>query len=526
MLTKILALSLITGTAAFTNYSQSLNPEITNINSNQTIAQLPNPTQKEYTGIVKQIDDIADCITVRIAIADTPSYGSGVIIARNENTYYVATAGYMFPENSNNSYQIITPDEESHELDLKTVEKSNAYDVAIFSFTSEKNYDVATIGNYTVAANDDQIVFVSGFPHNQSSKRIITGGKAIQKDRASFSVKDAYSLIDNGEGLVYTNLSYRGMGGGAVLDSEGRLVGIGTGSENEIYVDESGNIDDYSLGYSLGVSVRDVIPFLEGETKLKTEWLQTNNDPAVEISDRSLNDIEAQLLTVEQPEDNADLVTWMNYGNQLWRYGRYSGAVAAFERVIAIAPDFDRAYYAMGLAYWKLQDYQQVVTALQQATQINPNTYFYWRYLGLSYAELERFDEAISAFQRAMALNDRDFVLYVSYGDVLKAAERYEEALASYNEALELNLQHPWIYNNRGLVYSDLEQWSNALADYNRALDLNPQFADAYYRRGHTHYKLDDISQTKKDWQQAIVLYEQQKQPEQAKNIRELLKEL
>ena len=476
--------------------------------SNPDIAQQPEvaestPAPKpEYTGIVKTVDDIAEQITVRLATAEIPSYGSGVMIAKDGNTYYVATAGHVVDENG--SYQIVTPDGATHELDNQTIEESDAYDFAIFSFTSDKDYTVATIGNYTVGANKGQIVFVSGFPKDKSPQRIITGGVVIEQVETSFATKDSYSLEDNGRGLLYTNLSYRGMSGGAVLDSEGRLVGINTGAENELY--SEGDHEEFSLGLSLGVPILDLLSFLESKTPLNKEWLQKTNQPAVEVSESDKESIQAQLLNVEQPNDDTDLVAWMNYGNQLWRYERYNEAVDAFEKVIAIDPQFDRAYYATGLAYVYQQDYPQAVTALAKAVQINPNPYFYWRYLGYSYRESNQFDEAISAYEQAITNNPEDFVLYVEQGLTYREAERYEEALTSYNKAVSLNSNHPWIYNSRGNLYGEQGEAELALSDYNKAIQLNPDDAKAYYNRGYLYSQQGEVELALDDYNKAIQL--------------------
>ena len=411
---------------------EQLSPQLASLlpSSNTDLAQQPEvtetPEQKpEYTGIVKTVDNIAEQITVRIATAEIPSYGSGVIIAKQDNTYYVATAGHVVDENG--EYQIVTSDGETHELDNQTIEESNAYDLAIFSFTSDKDYTVATIGNYTLGVNDNLVLFVSGFPKDRSSQRVITVGIVIPQDGTSLFAKDSYSLQDNGRGLLYTNLSYKGMSGGAVLDSEGRLVGINTGAENELYSDESGSYEEFSLGFSLGVPIPDIFGFLERETGLKTEWLQTTNNPVAELNDSDGESIHAQLLSVEPPEDETDLAAWMNYGNQLWRYRRDSEAIDAFEKVIAIDPEFDRAYYAMGLAYWYQADRQQAVNALLKAVQINPNPYFYWRYLGDSYRKLEQ-----------IAINPNDAEAYAGLGVVYLQLNNIEEARTNLEKAKEL----------------------------------------------------------------------------------------
>ena len=44
------------------------------------------PTQTEYTGIVGEVDQIAQQITVTIATPKLDFHGSRVIIARNDNT--------------------------------------------------------------------------------------------------------------------------------------------------------------------------------------------------------------------------------------------------------------------------------------------------------------------------------------------------------------------------------------------------------------------------------------------------------
>ena len=464
------------------------------------------PTQ-EYTGIVGEVDNIAKQVTVRIATPKLDSHGSGVIIAKDGNTYYVATAGHVV--NPDGEYQIVTPDGETYDLDNQTINKSEAYDLAILSFTSDKDYDVATLGNYTVAANRDQVVFVSGFPNleeNTSPQRMITGGKAILKDETDVSTKDFYSLQDNGEGLLYTNISYGGMSGGAILDSQGKLVGINTGAENELYFDESGNQDELSLGFSLGESIANLIGFLMRNTELETELLQIANNPAAQVSDEVYSTVETQLLNIDRPEDDTDIVAWMNYGNRLWRYGRNDEAIDAFAKVTAIDPQFDRAYYGKALAYRYQAQYQQVIETLNQAVEINPSPYYYWRYLGFSHGELEQYDDALAAYEEAITRSPEDFVLYLQLADVLREAERYEDAIETYNKASELNPEHPWIYNNRGVAYTQLEQYEAAIADLDKAIELNPEYFLAYNTRGAIYQRSEQYDKALNDLNRAIEL--------------------
>ena len=502
-------------------------PQLTAILPESEISQTPQlkpktPTQpRQYTGIVAKVDNIAEQITVRIDNLNDNSNGSGVIIAKQGKTYYVLTAKHVVCTNiekplceQNGTHQIVTPDGATHKLDYQTVEANQAWlDIAIFSFESSNNYAVATLGKYDP---EDRWIFVSGFPEQNvgtdgKPTRLITGGRLQKEEEEEFRVKETGSLTKSQgkrqDGLVYTNISYGGMSGGAVLDREGRLIGINTGSENELYFDDEGNYSQLNLGFSLGEAISDFLGYLEAnKTELKEAWLNVDTLPAKKLDDTETDSIRSQLLTVEQPNNSKDLAAWMNYGNQLWRYGRYTEAVSAFEKVIELEPKFDKAYYAMGLAYLYQREWEQAVTAFKQAVEINDSPYYYWRKLGFSYRLSKNYAEARTAYNTAISKNREDFVLYIEQGDVLTKSENYQDAIDSYNQAIKLNKYHPWAYYNRGVAYNHLKQYQKALADYNLALEINPQYVDAYNNRGITYRRLKQYSRAIADYDLALEI--------------------
>ena len=491
---------------------QSERQQITTANDSEILNK-----QSEYTGTVAKVDNIAEQITVRIATATSKqnSHGSGVILARQGKTYYVATAGHVVDKDE--KYQIVTPDGKTYRLDNQNIIKSDAYDLAIFSFESDRDYTVATIGNYIVGERRNQVVFVSGFANlaeKKNPQRIITGGKVFQSNNAA--------------GLVYRNISYQGMSGGAILDGEGRLVGINIGTDRQLSINDDG-YENLAVGFSSGIPIyEDILGFLTTQTWLKTEWLNIDNTPATEISDSEWDSIANQLLIVNQlddsadwvawmnhgdrllivyqPDDSADSVAWMNHGDRLWRYERYGQAISALERAIAIAPEFDRAYYTIGFIYWDIQLYQQAIEALKKAIEINPNISSYWYLLGLSYGELKDREQEMSAYEQAIAINPQNFVLYAEQGLALRDVRRYEEAIALLGKAIDVNPDLPILYNDRAITYTISQQYENALADYNKAISLNPLFARAYNNRGSTYDYLQQYDKALADYNQAIAI--------------------
>jgi len=314
----------------------------------QLVAQRPASDK----GIVDRIDKIAQQITVLI---NSPKYGngSGVIIAKQGNTYYLLTAAHVVEKPDN--YSLVTPDGQQYQLSPNNITLLKGADLAVVSFKSDRTYQVATLGKYNLGVNQRAKVFLSGFPGiNGSSRkdfqRYLTAGSIISRDIGSLRAKDLYSLAENsGYQLVYSNISYPGMSGGAILDAQGRVIGIHAAAEGEILIQESGRTSEVNLGQSLGVPI-DTFIVISKQAKIQPQWLKIETAQPPTLTKPELTAIEKNLLKVETPPKEATATDWLNYGNQLWRVSRYQESSAAFDRAIALQPDFYQAYYARGLS--------------------------------------------------------------------------------------------------------------------------------------------------------------------------------
>ena len=502
------------------------------------VALLPSETQINIANFQKnypKIDEIAEQITVRIDTVSNlkqKSNGSGVIIAKQGKTYYGITAKHVLCESSNKprcqfngTHQIVTADGKKHRLNNRTIVKSKGSDLAIFSFDSDRNYQVATLGNYSLDGIDPG-VFVSGFPNvkeNPDLQRAITIGHIHQSKKESL-VKDSYSLADKGQGLLYTNVSYGGMSGGAVLDADGNLVGINTGVEGENLIDEAGSSQDLILGFSLGIPTQDIFNFLETETSIKAKWLdKTQNLPeTIDINSAWIVEDNQPLDIPQKPKDDKDLAGWMNYGNQLWRFGKNLEAIAVFEKVSTLDPDFEQAYYAMGLAYYSEYQMKLASRAFAKATELNPNHHYYWRYLALSLLESKEYDRAVIAYEQAIQKNQSEadskinFVLYSEYANLLRSSGSYQKSLNAYDRAIAINPYKFSLYLERGFVYRELNQYRKALADYDRVLEIlaedktvqadSIQYVMAYRERGFVHERLKQYKKALADYKEAIAI--------------------
>jgi hypothetical protein len=175
------------------------------------LSQMPTPQQIALSPA--EVNTIAGEITVRI---DGPKGGSGFIVEKQGNTYYVLTNWHVV--NRVGDYEIVTSDGKRYFVYYSLIQQLPNLDLALVPFSSSQRYRVA------IPTDANQIqpgssIYVAGWPRSGSSlgQRLFlsTNGTLTQRQqpRAGYS-------------LVYTNLVRSGMSGGPILDTEGKVIGV------------------------------------------------------------------------------------------------------------------------------------------------------------------------------------------------------------------------------------------------------------------------------------------------------------
>ncbi|MEC4983368.1 MAG: tetratricopeptide repeat protein [Oscillatoria sp. PMC 1068.18] len=451
-----------------------------------------------------QVDDIAQEITV--LISGNKTNGSGVIVAKENNSYYILTAEHVV--RSGSRYQVMTPDGRCYPVENDTLKRLPGLDLAVLEFVSDQPYQVATLADYD-RQEESSFVYLSGWPasklSNNQPNRLFTAGLLFSEEWGAIRAQDSFSLTYGYE-LLYSNITEPGMSGGPVLDTLGRVIGIHGRAEGEISNNEVGHGRQIQLGYSLGVPVSSFLSSLK-EIEIQPDWLEVEASLPPILTGQEITRINESLLNrLEVPKNSQDAIAWLNYGNKLWRLQQYDEAILAFDRAIALNPKLYQAWYAKGLTLRFQKRYREAVIAFEQAiTQSQENFAPAWRGKGQALIGLGANREALESLEAAIAISPDDFALHALRGEVLQELEANQQAISAYTQAIKIK-PHPWVYYNRGTVYSREGNNQAAIADFNRALDLKPNYAAAFNNRGNAHFEIGDEDEAIADYSQAVKL--------------------
>ena len=501
-----------------------------------TIALVQPYVAVAQTAIQPDIQAIAQKFTVKVN--PDGQWGSGAIVAKNGNVYYVLTARHVINDiRSGEELWLITHDNKDHKVNVDAIKLlPNNIDLALIQFTSNKAYPVATISDYDYrlyerrdyaakassnVSAEKQYLYVSGFPLGEK-ERVFNPGFLFDNSASAISAPDIANPNDDfgGYELIYTNLTHPGMSGGAVVDTAGRLVGIHgrgdgrvIGQEDEIirkYLDEAGGDSvKIKVGLSLGIPVQSFLSWASGQPV--NDYLSIENSLPPNLSQPRIQSWQPPFSV----KDKTNPYHWIEKGNQLWRIGRVAEARGSFENAIDLEEDLYLAWFAKGFTLGFDRKFDRALTACDRALELNvfPTQIKYesFRCKAGALQQLQRPEEALNALDQALAINGNNSADWMLHGELSFATGEYEAALSSLNRAVELRQAQnvsasALLHNNRALVALELAEYELALEDVENAIAIDANFAPAWRNKGLILETIDRNEESLAAYDRALAL--------------------
>ena len=171
-------------------------------------------------------------------------------------------------------------------------------------------------------------------------------------------------------------------------------------------------------------------------------------------------------------------------GNALKDQGKLEAAIEAYNKALALKPDYADAYFNMGVALKEQGKLEEAIEAYNKALALKPDYADAYNNMGVTLQEQGKLEEAIEAYNKAFAIKPDYAEAYNNMGVTLKDQGKLEAAIEAYNKALAIKPDYAETYNNMGVALTDQGKLDEAIDAYNKALALKPDYAEAYSNMG------------------------------------------
>ncbi|BAY40394.1 TPR repeat-containing protein [Nostoc sp. NIES-2111] len=243
-------------------------------------------TQPVFAQSAKDVAKVAIPTTVQINNTLSPGdSGSGVIIAKNGNTYTVLTANHVV-KNPNSEYIIRTYN--GKEYTVTTVQslsgKPGNLDLAIAKFESKDDLAIAPLANSDETSIGSG-VYVSGYPLPAK------GGTEREYAFTNGQVTNIRPSNNEGYTMRYDAVTRRGMSGGPVFDVSGRVVGIhGQGDTvGTVQNEAGGRNEEVKTGLNSAIPSNTVLASISDKSGMKFDNKPPANVDAEKVSQNDVN---------------------------------------------------------------------------------------------------------------------------------------------------------------------------------------------------------------------------------------------
>ncbi len=178
------------------------------------------------------------------------------------------------------------------------------------------------------------------------------------------------------------------------------------------------------------------------------------------------------------PEQRAEaLAGQLDQGNAALAGGDVDGAIAAYEEVLAAAPDLPEVHHNLGLAYKRKEEYDRAGEEFRKAAELDPDFAEPHGALAVLLANAGHRDEAIVEAEQAVELDPENVEYLYNLAVLYKDSGKPREAEKAFLALEEMVPDNPEIQYHMGTTLLGLGRMDEAIARLEKYVEMAP--ADA-----------------------------------------------
>ncbi|MCF6157454.1 MAG: tetratricopeptide repeat protein [wastewater metagenome] len=147
------------------------------------------------------------------------------------------------------------------------------------------------------------------------------------------------------------------------------------------------------------------------------------------------------------------------YALDLQNQGRYSEALAAYNKIIETDESYPEIYYHRGLLYRDMDAQDEAICAFQTAVIQNPDSAEIHYNLGYAYQRKGLYTEAITEYQKALGLISENKTkqkssIHFNLGSSYFSQGSIDDAISEYEKVLTYNPRDKETHQKLGIAYT------------------------------------------------------------------------
>jgi tetratricopeptide (TPR) repeat protein len=182
-----------------------------------------------------------------------------------------------------------------------------------------------------------------------------------------------------------------------------------------------------------------------------------------------------------------ELESLCNEGRRCVRHQDPDGAIAAFNKALALDERAIPVHEGLAAAYFLKKDYEKAAEHFKKVTLLDPRQAKAVVNLGAVYNRMKDYNKAVTILRKAVQKDKSSGEAHYNLGLAYRGLNQLSMAVSAYKEAVRVAPQMAAAHQNLANAYVDMGNFQHAMIHYRKALEIDPNFERA--QRGLEHAK-------------------------------------